>query len=201
MYSNGAQVFSVLLLLLFLPNAIVSLGPGQLGIVFNEDLATKPAHAPLKKIVFNSIIEFKTWQADNALSDEQLAGIARQAFADMKAKFKETDLKKFGIQKRVKESPFVMVAMTKGKKVYLSSSMKSGGDDATSTAYLQTYRELSVYTALLECQARSEDDSEHRRSGNCAEVITAQLAFVNGETDLKGSVVIIATSLNNRSCD
>ena len=184
---------NLILLLCCFVTCILTQGP--LGVHWNQNFATnRGSH----KMAWMSVLEFNQEIDTNLISDQQLTGLARDAWNEMQADHQLRPWAAAGIgDRRAGDVPTVMVAMTRGKKVYLTSSMRSCAprNEAQKNLgyiYNPALNNGWLQQALIECQMVTTSDDAHRTGANCGEQLAAILAFNDEEVspkDLTGSRV------------
>ena len=175
-------------ILLYLIGYIFALGP--LGVRFNEQLAL---HPKIQKMVWMTVIEFEQETDKSFLSDQHLAGLVKDAFNELRADYKNTPWTGSGIIKPPEiKAPTMMVAITRGKRVYFASSSRSLGPDKVGFAYSTRMVPPPVQVALYECMVSDKNAETHKSDSNCGEPTAAMLAFNDmseGGNTLPGSRV------------
>ena len=143
----------------------------QIGLKLNKNLADEGKYA------YNAIVQVKddvlaTW------SDEEIVGVAQQAYNDMQAAY-PGDRRTY-----TKMSlPRAMSVIVQGHSLYISSSMTGGGSllyipNQTEARFKFTPGMINlgdvdvggiIAWALGNCQASATSASGHRTGGNCGE--------------------------------
>ncbi|KAK2024503.1 hypothetical protein LX32DRAFT_656196 [Colletotrichum zoysiae] len=113
--------------------------------------------------------------ASELFDDAQLYGLAQRAYEEMRSRFAADHMHEM-------MQPVMMGAMSVGKDVYLSSSLRGG-------PFLYTYADdrskPEVVLALDRCQTALQQDSDrpidkqHRTSANCAEVVALHQYYLD----------------------
>ena len=190
MKATQVRVLRLFFLLSYLAVCISAVGP--LGIQWNKDMATRDG---VQKMVWMSVIDFGTEIDEKTISNEQLAGLAKKAWNEMKADFDNKPWKDSGVSNsKAGQVPTVMVALTRGTKIYFSSSMRSCSDDKIGYAYSSILSPPPVQMGLYSCALLTENGDRHRTGGNCGEQMAAVLVFndvSDGKQDLAGSRVCL----------
>ncbi|KAK2053840.1 hypothetical protein LY76DRAFT_256878 [Colletotrichum caudatum] len=118
-----------------------------------------------------------TFEKDTSelFNDAQLYGLAQRAYEEMKSRFAADHMHRM-------MQPAMMGAMSVGKDIYLSSSLRGG-------PFLYTYADGSskpeVVLALDRCQTALQQnsdrpiDKQHRTDANCAEVVTLHQYYLD----------------------
>lgn len=187
----GAQqphLLRIFFLVSYLAVCVLSIGP--LGIAWNKDLATRPK---MGFMVWQSVLEYDETLTEDNLSNEQLAGLARDAHKEMRDDHGTKPWTGTGISnKAAGKWPSIMTAIVKDNKVYLSSSQRSCTGGQAGYAYNTALSPVPVQMALYECITSSDTGSIHKSGGLCGEQMAAVIAFneiTDGSQKLPGSRV------------
>lgn len=113
-------------------------------------------------------LTLKFMEPVSRISDGQLWQMAHDAFNEMAA-----DAVHYGVKK---DRPGAVTVLAFGNEINISSSMKGKG------AFAYEYPQSNVVKALQLCQITWEaggggEDQLHKNSGNCGEVMAAQLHY------------------------
>ncbi len=173
---------SIALLLSVVLHVVWAADPPKLGI-------TRDLSADKKKLhLWSSIVTYEKPTAE-LFSDAELNGLARQAYREMIADFKNVNLPVPRHEKdRTKEwRPATMAALAVGNKVYFSSSLKG------QHAFLYQWKKRGeksppeVVDALNRCQMALQEkapedatvDGQHRVGAACGEVLANHLYYLD----------------------
>ena len=187
MRGKGSLILRLLLLLSWLFIPILAIEPGKLGISWNVQLATEPNDKPRMKFAWTSIVEFDENVVD-MFSDEEIVGMAKVAWADMKADWQTKPWKKSPYNlpnKQIDKVPRVMTVIVHGKNMYFASSVQGKGLALPFTAAGHP----KVREALIACQVESTTGKPHDNKASCGEPMAAHIAFQSGLGSLNGAKV------------
>lgn len=167
--------------------SVFCIDAGVLGISWNVQLATEPTENPRHKHSWMSIAEFDKNVVD-IFSDEEIVGLARRAFDDMKADFGRNDPPWKDPANNIGEdqpmaAPVAMSAIAIGQQLFLSSSVRGGGLGYTPSA------STAVREALIQCQMETGGNTKHRTLAGCGEPMAAHIALQSGLGSLNGAKV------------
>ncbi|KAK1974464.1 hypothetical protein LZ30DRAFT_812000 [Colletotrichum cereale] len=134
----------------------------------------RAAYQDLKIACYSNKLTFKE-DTSVLFDDAQLYGLAQQAYEEMKSKFAVDYMDEM-------MQPVMMGALSVGKNIYLTSSLRGG-------PFLYTYADNSVKPevihALERCQANMQQttdqrlDKQHRTEANCAEVVALHQYYLD----------------------
>ena len=168
--SNLSHVFVILCFSL----NVFAITTQQIGLQLNTGLADK------SKYVYNAIVQFQddvlaTW------SNEQIVGVAEQAYNDMRVA-QSADARRYPGLKL----PGVISVIAQGHTLYISSSLTGGGSliyvpNTTNARFkfapgiISQANDLGIIEwALMNCEVRSTNAAGHRAGGNCGEPSESQ---------------------------
>lgn len=187
------------LLVSYLAVCVLSIGP--LGIAWNRELATRPG---MGYMVWQSVLEYPDTLTEANLSNEQLAGLVRDAHKEMRDDHATKPWIGAGItNKNAGKPPSIMAAIVKDNKVYLSSSSRSCTGGQMGYAYNTILSPPPVQLALYECITSSDPANPHKSGGNCGEQMAAVIAFndiTDGSQKLPGSRVLPLEVVRDLRC-
>lgn len=167
--------------------SVFGIDAGVLGISWNVQLATEPTDNPRHKHSWMSIVEFDKNVVD-IFSDEEIVGLARRAFDDMKADYGRNDPPWKDPKNNIdadqpKDAPAAMSAIAIGQQLFLSSSVRGGGLGYTPSAFTK------VREALIQCQMETGGNTKHLTLAGCGEPMAAHIALQSGLGSLNGAKV------------